>query len=426
MNQILKNTMIEVLRHLYFSIAVMLFPSVLGCHEKKNVENNTVVLTQKDDLYRVKLELPDKNKLKDLYLSEIADSIYYVTINDSRIINPSGLYLTDSGDFIANGGVNGNLELYDINGNFKKRIGSVGRGPGEYMWPNIVINQNTKKVFLASTTTYGKLMIYDIDGSSSNSTGEILNGRFNRIEGMHFIGNNILFIHPNNTRKEASELQLYDFKNNTFIDSISNYASNIPSSTILMEFNGSRAFGMYDNEGYYSCMYSDTLYRITERAIEPFVVFDYGKYRMIAELKTSNASIKDYSSGKLDPMDQFAGKMYIKTIIRSGNILYIRISYTSKDNPLSFIYALNLENGEGIYYNPAFINDLDNGPDYYGDNSKLPLAELKVNPDDTKLKNSVFPNNNISKKLRDPNVLLRIFENVTENSNPVFMYIKRK
>jgi hypothetical protein len=124
------------------------------CNDKKRINSIT----------HINIEGSIK-KFQKIYLSEYADSIWYVPL-ESRPDHPiswnSGVLFGVSGDFIFDSNGRECL-LYDKNGRFVREIGKQGRGPGEYQGiSSISIIED--KIYMHDFYT-DDLIEYNIDGT---------------------------------------------------------------------------------------------------------------------------------------------------------------------------------------------------------------------------------------------------------------------
>ena len=76
---------------------------------------------------------PRKIEANQVVLSDIADDIKYIPLDDSMLLGRLSEILLGSNDIILNE-ANFGLLRYDLNGKLLNRIGSKGRGPNEYIY----------------------------------------------------------------------------------------------------------------------------------------------------------------------------------------------------------------------------------------------------------------------------------------------------
>ena len=390
-----------------------------------------------DGLYRISIALPDMDTLQDIYLSEVADSVFYTALSDGTPL-PNGLRaeITDSGILVSSIRQGSeNLELYDFNGDLKKDIGARGRGVGEYLDPAWGVNRNTNEAYVSSRASYA-IQTYDLLGSSPKMIKKVKNNRLfqNPLANIMGVGKNILTIYSSRYRynKNQIELMLYNPRTNTIVDSLINY-NTLPEHSkrtgMVMHRSPSPMYVEYKNEIYYMNVYSDTLYRITEKEIMPFAIFEFGKYKYHAE---NPIAVEKFQEAKMPVIKS----IFLSSILRTSNGLYAQFRY--KEN--RFLYALNLDNLAERYCKPYFINDLDNGPDYnihkegqpnidQSPHQMIDVATFKLRIDDaekdSRRQNASFPkerlftNNKMAKKLKNIANFQQLWDKSTEESNPI-------
>lgn len=252
------------------------------------------------------------------------------------------------------------------------------------------------------------------------------------------VGDNISTIFSSYHRhsKDQVELMLYNHKTNTIIDSLINYND-------LKERKGSWESGQYygtdypsvyfeyRDEVYYMNVCSDTLYRLSENEIAPFVVFDFGedKYnreRGLRKISEMGEELERMMRGE----KHRTNSILLGAILRTSDELYMQLRYNEKE----FVYALNFESLKARYCKPYFINDLDNGPnysiceepeDYRTPSRVIDVSKLKIKPNDKEYKWH-FPNNKIEKKMQNIDQFQQLFDKATEESNPIIQILKLK
>ena len=84
---------------------------------------------------------------KEFTLSDIADNIFYIPLDNTFLVSSNNqIKLTDNNIFLY--GQDG-IVSYNRNGTFIKKIGSIGRGPGEYISARyIAIDKNNRTIFV--------------------------------------------------------------------------------------------------------------------------------------------------------------------------------------------------------------------------------------------------------------------------------------
>ena len=367
-----------------------------------------------DDLYKLTIRPPDMDTLQDLYLSEIADSVYYVALSDEPMLG-SIYNFEKTNNSIVLKDQDGPLRLYDLDGNFKRSIGDIGRGPGEYLYPTWTVNKKTDTVYLSGSSIPQSISLYSLsDDSDGKMIGRIKNDITkkitNRAGSYYSLGNNIL-ARGTVSSNTPLELALFNPQKNIIIDSLPNYhnAGNRQFTSVPY------SVGNYKDELYYNSPYSDTLYRVTDKKITPFIVFDFGKYKLPIKITTSD----------IPPLEVFPiinSSIMLHNILRTSNALYLKFGY---GEDLRFTCVLNLDDGTVRYCKPYFINDLDNGPKGgFSEWQIIDVAPLKAREDGGK--NLKWSSSKTTPKLKDADVFQRLVDKSTEESNHIIQFFKFK
>lgn len=144
-------------------------------------------------------------KQEKVDLSRIASDIEYIqlrtdTSNVISSVRSPHKNIRFYNDFILINDVSGHLALYDSSGNFKTDIGTLGRGPHEYMKADSFTwleNEGENQIAIYSAGQK-KAQFYDMDGQYVNRLKiEFLN------MGMIAYTDELLFINPFGLRKES-------------------------------------------------------------------------------------------------------------------------------------------------------------------------------------------------------------------------------
>ncbi|MCF8357026.1 MAG: 6-bladed beta-propeller [Melioribacteraceae bacterium] len=155
---------------LIFSIGIIIF---LGCNQEKENDGSNILL-----------------KKKFIETFEIYEEVTLEYSEESLISFPYDLCVSDSFYIIASRG--NTIKLFDKSGKFKRSIGNIGRGPGEY--------SRITSIFKINNTDFG---VYDLDNNKFivyNCDNTLLEERKLEIDGISTIRNvvyndNSYFIH---------------------------------------------------------------------------------------------------------------------------------------------------------------------------------------------------------------------------------------
>lgn len=388
---------------------------------------------QTGNLPIIKLNKPYVSELEDIYLSEISDSISYVTVDESRLEYIHGVQSYED-KFVAINDDNC-LLLYNADGTFVSKIGNVGKAHNEYLYPKWGIDSKNNKLYVVSASHNNSISQFELSTNTPSFIKMIDLSHSKDLTDHNFryicaIDENILLVNDVSSDIKP-EVLLYSPKDNSIQDRLPNY-HNVNLQVYGIVYN-SAAFLKYDKNIYYTSTYSDTLYVATDNKISPYMVFDTGDYKFLAKNALPS------SGDKVMKVRQEA----IRSIglLRTPDHIYVKMEFhdSSSDKELSeFVCAVNLKDYSVRYCKPYFINDIDNGPDfsiYHGswrgsgmvaDNIQIVDMYAVKSASEEDREGIFFANNNMKKKLSDPDVYTRLYDKATENSNQLLQVLHLK
>ncbi len=117
--------------------------------------------------YKVDIEKYYDN-VKPVTLSTIGEELVYVPLETRPDlvlgqVQPLSVEVYDSLIFIND---SKQLYLFDINGKFIRKIGRIGRGPGEYLLPYFTVDNDNRLVYVGGSD---KINCFDFDGNDMGS-----------------------------------------------------------------------------------------------------------------------------------------------------------------------------------------------------------------------------------------------------------------
>ena len=394
-----------------FLICSLLLFSCIGKQEKKEIKKSEYTL----ELPVIKIQPPPKN-LKPIFLSEIADSIHYVALETNKNCLLSYAY----GNIINSGFIFFQTPIlyFSSEGKFINKIGSIGGGPEEYLPTAGTIVENLNNIiYVRDRGHLNDYVKYSIDGKYIGRIKRDFLG-----DGMRatYIDSAIIMIYPpmDSRLKQFPDILVY----NPIIDSLTavktiNYGIS-QNGNIHFEISGSTCFSVHPKYLYYKTTYCDTLYFITKNEIKPIMIIDFGKY-VYSKENIYGGSYKDYK-------ELLRNTIRLNAMRRIEERFYFSCVYTNNDDvKISFIYVCDLNGNNGSYYKSPFINDLDDGPDFYfptiGNITSITKGD--IDEDNRKF---YFPNHKISKKMEKTDEFIELFNRVDENDNPIIQVIHFK
>ena len=114
---------------------------------------------------------PDKFVETQLKLSDIAEELEYIQLDNTRLMRSWQIKMTDKYIFVA---ARDGLLQFDRKGTFIKTIGSKGQGPGEFSsCTNIALDEEGERIFVKNATC---VMAYSFEGEFLGKTEIPLEG----------------------------------------------------------------------------------------------------------------------------------------------------------------------------------------------------------------------------------------------------------
>ena len=370
-------------------------------------------------LLYIKIEEPDIESLKPLFLSEFVKKIDYVQLEtlDQCLLPPYiGTRLTK--DFIF---VESRRKLYqfDKEGKFIRQIGREGQGPGEYQLQKYDVDDVNNRILVVSYTNITPLL-FDYDGKY---LGKVTESFFTTPFLEHFCVGDGYFIYtvqPMNVNRQrdimqsSNELIVYDYIGNEVTQILPNryVCEDNRKTTDFVSIKPSlQIISKQDSIFYYHSFYNDTLYTVCKNSIEPYAVIDFGKYKYVTDKDIIEAGV-----GKMRIVDmyKYQDKIFM-TVSASGGV---------------FICIFDISSKQLTYHSVWIINDIDGNQniDISGLKNKITLI---WNPEemDKKFKENLYSNLDKS-KLKHPEQKEKfqrmLKENIEKEDNPILMILHGK
>jgi hypothetical protein len=288
---------------------------------------------------------PQNTTDKQVVLSDFVDELIYIPL-DNEVIFSGIISLDISGNHVVIGTQGAPLLQYDIEGNFINRIGSRGRGPGEYQFAHhFVIDSKSNKVYIYDNN---KIITYSTDGK--------LIGEFYLFDSE---GHPSQIFYKDGKIYLAYNLMYGNAKYNwCIVDTIGNLHSyklnHIPtfSSSIL----GRAGFISIENELYYWNDYNDSIFVLQENSFTPAMYFARGDFR------------KPYSRIEFEDRWRY---FFPWTFFNTKDYLILYYLY-NRHNHLALVdkkdgRILTIDKGtSGLRgYEPGIKNDIDGGLNFH-------------------------------------------------------------
>ena len=343
---------------------------------------------------------------KVCFLTDLALNVEYIKLEFSKealiddVSKIGQIVITDSYIFIQS---RCELYMFSRTGKFIRKIGSIGKGPGEYICAlSFGIDSTNQKIYIQTSTH--TLMTFSFDGKHIETNPLKAHGE------LFYYNNKIISVSNLETaffgEWNGIRAQTFDIKNKQ--EQKVSY-SNFKSNSALYPSNFSYK---YNDTVFTQFVNNDTVFYLKDNKFIPQYILNMGKYRR------KNIDFSKYSGKNF---------IYINKVKESKNFLFMDYFLTDRYSPQNAIYQKNT----GILYSlkdELIINDLDGGmniwPKFSIDNNKvavfIDIFDIFENLDKNYFASSTakYP----EKKLE----LMKLINSLNENDNPIIMLIHLK
>jgi hypothetical protein len=353
---------------------------------------------------------PENIIINDILLSEFADNIIYIPIDNEIIFQHPNRIETTEELFIMATFPTG-IMVFDRQGKFCNKIGSRGRGPGEYRSGLLfTIDRDNELIYILEQK---KIIVYTFQGLVKT---EFSIDKFDSyFTDIHY---------------QSGKLYLAGFRESGFakydwlvIDTSGNLISckknNVPG--FLTGWGAHGGFFLNDDELHYWNSYNDTIFVIQDSIHHPYMYIAQGDFREPRE---------NY------PLEDAMKYFKIFNIICSQKYLFLRYSFDKllheacidKENGMHMLFGKS----KGLYFDyPGIKNNFDGGPNF------SPFSYYNRNNDEyligwtyayriiAHVKSEAF-RNSTPKFPEKKQELEKLAASLDENGNPVLMLVKLK
>jgi len=342
--------MIFVERGLPFLIVIGVIVGLSACVNSKEAEIIDNVLKPSELPHNIDFD-GNLNNYADLFLSDFADSVTYValeTTEESVLPEFSNVVPVEDGYLIPTR--KGPLYYFDSSGKYVRKIGSFGRGPGEYLMSMFSQYCWESDLVYIPDIMQNRIFLYSLDGiwlSSINFE--------ERISGCHVFPNgNVLLAIPYDTINENS----WTFR---IIDSTGELVSQTSDDLFKPPKWGGMPIVQFvicnDSTVLLPSDYRDSIYQISQNGeIEIFGILNLGDHKMPQSVVHNREKhIELAQNFYTTPSFTIFPKIILASIGRGGK------SYYGTYNSVNKVYALIRNVDQNSY---GIINDIDNGPSF--------------------------------------------------------------
>jgi len=354
------------------------------------------------------------NNTRDIKLSDIADDVQYIPMETNpECLIAKGYTIVPTKDyfFIADG--EKPLFVFDRDGKFVRKIGAIGKGPGEFQNCNqfhideekeevYIFNQNKEFIiyswdgkYISTVELPHRAMLYHISSHGDFTFFEFLMGPNSSLYRVYFTDRDLKLTGDISWEQEI----------------VATYSLSV----------GTQVWNC-DDEILARIEFCDTIYAIDRSLISPKVYLDFGSIRF----RTEMLAVNDPKSF-VKAVDNHVLNYSLATINVSWGI---RFSLEQKTH----LGLLNPDNQELVFASRidtsmnGFINDIDGGPGYFPAKKFQEdewIAAISAFDFHSMQQNGQFKNADVI----DPDankILNEMAAKLDVNDNPVLMLLKKK
>ena len=298
-------------------IIVLLF-SCNGVQKKEFVSPQYVV-----DIHKV----PNKNISFDSIIDEY-NYIHLETKDNSLIGKIDKLFFIDKYIFVLDGKLSKSVFQFKNDGTFIRRIGSYGKGPGEYLSPkDILLNKKEKTITIYCSSTK-KFLYYNFDGSFVKDIDIGLDLRdLEKINEDILVANAQGLYNPIHEKNDASFDILILNQNRKVLSTHFKNSARLGKGIAVASFN--KYFSKTEGNVFYNSIFCDTLYKFDKDLTpKPFLTIDFGNKKISSEI-----------------LQELSPNGIMKRVQKGLNWTIIRPSVVSKTSVfMAFAVAINQNN----------------------------------------------------------------------------------
>jgi hypothetical protein len=362
-----------------------------------------------EDVSNVEEIIIDEKKEKIIPVDSFIQKIEFVkleTTENNLLGEISQILIKDSLLIIVDGRVSRSIQVYNLKGDFKYKIGNIGNGPAEYVTvTNVSLVPGTNQLSVLDGPMH-KVIIYDINGKyiSSHRTPFMLN-YFEYMES----GNKAYNV------SGMKDQSMGDLVNNPLIITDKNdqvlYGACHDFSSEKFNFTMHRPLRKIDNDVYFSPNFVNTIYVVNDTVVK-------AKYH-IKILENGMPSFENITNERFE---EYRNKYYFFNgdFIELSDYTYINIITPWGNAAVVYFHKQQetfLSSGSGNHPFYTFLNEPPQAR--YKDNCMVIDAQaFKI----IAHKEYLYKGGQYNKLLDS------LFENLTEDSNPVlfFYYFKNR
>jgi hypothetical protein len=234
-----------------------------------------------------RIKIPDRTDA-DLYLTDMAESVQRVQLetNEDVLLGHIKNVALRQGNLYVEDGYG--IYVFDTEGALIQKVGKKGEGPGEFKYVTFMdIDEQTGNIYVSG---YSKLIVYNKDGEFVEERKLGFLKQFLKVlDGRLFVMSEQIGIEV--PGGYANQTNLYEVNPSSL-----EVMDTIPVRTVLLD---KKEFGFFPFRDYFSNleeglflyapvlssenMLRDTLYRVQDRKLEPYMRFDFERPQSLNE-----------------------------------------------------------------------------------------------------------------------------------------------
>jgi 6-bladed beta-propeller len=384
---------------------------VISCQNSNNKDNNQLITFDLKELPEItNLKLSDLGFVDIEYIPMETNEQSMISgtndlIDGNKILAGEGVYLSKYGNTILK---------FQSNGSFVARIGTVGRGPNEFLVAHDVdINSHDRSIYIVSAWQK-KFNVYSENGEFLRTFKMPLYAHID----FRFIDGNILCYCENHMGNIENSYTLLDTNGQV----LKSFPNRYPfKNHDAFGFTQENLFYRFNNRLFKKEVYSDTIYVYENNDFKPHLVIEVGK-KLITPDARSEFDGMYIAKNYIGPLNlfEFGDYVYYEFIYRfviPDDVLIYSFIGSKKNN-----FRAIINTGQGI------INDLDGGPNILpktikDDNTIIAWVDaLKLK---THITSEAFKNS-IPKYPEKKEELEKLANSLKETDNPVLILVRLK
>lgn len=324
----------------HFAVLTIILINISGCSSISEKEINSKIskiLPTLPNLNLITVDL-DTLELKVGRYSDIYDQINYVpletndhnligTIEDIQLYNDT-LYILDSKSAKS-------IFVFTLDGKFIRRIGKVGRGPGEWLSPSsFTILEGLHKLFILDNS-YQKIFVFSTKGSFIQTIDlpdkEIRSQYIRYNHGKLYLDARIVSLNKNKPQYLLRQIGLNGIEEKRWLP-VPAYSKGWNQTKEPFYFSGNSSVSLGSNDLKFVGTFMDTIFSISEHGVQPALVLKSNNRLTEEKVKEiSKTKTIDFLIASMQEKFVWA----IKNFIENDDI--IRFKY-SQGNMLNEVY----------------------------------------------------------------------------------------